>query len=80
VNELPDLRELRAGATGQAADPDHAGELAELRRQQRQRGWDDATPMLRDEAAAYREVYGTPEQREGQLDSARQRPRGTSFL
>jgi hypothetical protein len=61
VSELPDLSELRSGATGQPAHPDEAGKLAELRRQQGQRGWDDATPLLGDDAAAYREVYGTPE-------------------
>jgi hypothetical protein len=38
--------------------PDRGGELGELRRQQRQRGWDDATPLLRDTAQAYREVCG----------------------
>jgi hypothetical protein len=74
--ELAGTYGLRSGATGQPAHRDAAGDLAELRRAQRQRGWDDATVLLRDEAAAYREVYGTREQR----DSARKQPGGSSFL
>jgi hypothetical protein len=51
-----------------------------VRRQQWQRGWHDATPLLRDEAAAYREVYGTREQRQEQLDGARKRPGRSTFI
>ena len=70
---------LRSGATGAPAYPSPAEEQAELRRQQRQRPWDDATPLVRDAAQAYREVYGTAEQRELQLDSARKRPPQSTF-
>jgi hypothetical protein len=72
-----DLAELRAGATGQPAHP--GGELEELRRQQRQVALEDATPLARDAAQAYREVCGTPEQREAQLDSARRQRRQSTF-
>jgi hypothetical protein len=56
--ELAGLSGLRAGATGGPAYRSPAEQQAELRRAQRQRGWDDATPLLREEAAAYREVMG----------------------
>lgn len=71
-----DLAELRAGATGQAAYRDPAGELAELRHQQRQLSLEDATPLARDAAMAYREVVGPREQRLVQPEPGR----GSTFL
>jgi hypothetical protein len=70
-----DLAELRAGATGQAAYRDPAGELAELRRQQRQLSLEDATQLARDAAMAYSEVVGPPEQRDEPEPG-----RGSTFL
>lgn len=63
MSEGPDISNLVAGATGHEAQADPNVELAERRRQQRTRPWADATPMLRDSAAAYRQVMGTREER-----------------
>jgi len=59
-----DLRDLTAGATGEPAytEPDHA--QAELRRQQRQLGWDEATPLVHDASTAYRDVVGPRDERQ----------------
>ena len=59
-----DLSGLRAGATGQPLYTDPAEQLAELRRQREQRGWDDTTLDAHDAAMAYREVMADRRERE----------------
>jgi hypothetical protein len=58
VSEVRDLRELRAGATGQPAYRDSGEELAESRLERRQVTLEDSTLLARDAAAVYREVLG----------------------
>jgi hypothetical protein len=72
----PSLAGLTAGASGQPAHTDPAGDLTELRRQQRRCSWDVATPLVRDAGTAYREVVGPPEQR----NDKRAAGRGSTFL
>jgi hypothetical protein len=71
---------LRAGATGQPAVSDPAEQLAELRRQQRECNWDDATPLIRDAGLAYQEVMGDRHEHERAADAAAREPRGNGFL
>jgi hypothetical protein len=73
---VPGEELLRSGATGLPLYRDPAEVHAELRRQQGQCSWDDATPLARDAAAAYREVCGTREQRLVQREPSR----GSTFL
>jgi hypothetical protein len=80
VSELPDLRELRSGATGMPLHADGGGELGELHRQRRQRTLEDTTPLARDTAMAYREVMGDRREREQAADSASRQPRGSTYL
>jgi hypothetical protein len=62
---LPDdLSGLRAGATGQPLYSDTAEQLAELRREREQRGWDETTLDAHDAALAYREVMADRRERE----------------
>jgi hypothetical protein len=72
--ELAGTSGLRAGATGEAYGS-RAGELAEVRRAQRQRPWEDASVLLREEAAAYKEIMGPRVSGEAQP-----KPGGSSFL
>jgi hypothetical protein len=75
-----DLSGLTAGATGQPLVPDRAGVLAELRHQQRNCGWDEATPLLHDAAQAYREVMGSRRERERAADTPSGKPSKNTFL
>ena len=79
MSELPDLRELRAGATGAAAYLDSAEQVAELRRQRGQLTLDATTPLARDAAMAYREVLGDRREREHAADSASRPPGGSEY-
>jgi hypothetical protein len=76
----PDLSGLTAGATGQPAMSDPAELLAELRHQQRNRSWDEATPLLHDAAQAYREVMGSRRERQRAADSAGRKPSSSTYL
>jgi hypothetical protein len=80
VSELPDLRELRSGATGMPLHADGGGELGELHRQRRQRTLEDTTPLARDTAMAYREVMGDRRQRELAADSTRHEQSRSTYL
>jgi hypothetical protein len=76
----PDLSGLHAGATGQPIYTNPADELAQLRHQQRNRSWHDATPLLHDAAQAYREVMGSRRERKQAADRPTSNPSNNSFL